>query len=117
MSATVTVRVYRITRAVGSWRPQSVSRVRLRRRAYPDVIAEPDGRHGVELRRMVRVRRRRFLPRMPHIASTSLTLFLEIGGQFKIRRAEVLRGCELCDIRVLLDFETVETNDIRVLRQ
>jgi len=47
----------------------------------------------------------------------SLTLFPEIGGQFKIRRAEVLRGCELCDIRVLLNFETVETTDIRVQRQ
>ena len=71
MSATVTVRVYRITRAVGSWRPQSVSRVRLHRRAYPDVIAEPDGRHGVELRRMVRVRRRRFLPRMPAVQDST----------------------------------------------
>ena len=72
MSATVTVRVYRITRAVGSWRPQSVSRVRLHRRAYPDVIAKPDGRHGVELTRMVRVRRRQFLSRMPHIASSTV---------------------------------------------
>jgi len=52
-----------------------------------------------------------------HRQHFSLTLFPEIGGQFKIRRAEVLRGCELCDIRVLLNFETVETTDIRVLRQ
>ena len=47
----------------------------------------------------------------------SLTLFPEIGGQFKISRAEVFRGCELCDIRVLFNFETVETTDIGVQRQ
>lgn len=47
----------------------------------------------------------------------SLTLFPEIGGQFNIRRAEVLRGRELCGIRMLPNFQTVETTDIRVQRQ
>jgi len=68
--------------------------------------------------RGVQLRRRSGKPLMLHPSpALSLTLFPEIGGQFNIRRAEVLRGRELCGIRMLPNFQTVETTDIRVQQQ
>jgi len=68
--------------------------------------------------RGVQLRRRSGKPLMLHPSpALCLTLFPEIGGQFNIRRAEALRGRELCGIRMLPNFQTVETADIRVQRQ